>query len=147
MVTNMQETNTNQDLRNETSDYLNWVELSTAKGLASSGLHPSLVAKSLGFTSFELVGPHADDLDSAAEITAKNTIDRSLFEMAASNNSNAAATIFWAKSYGYPATTAPPSASADKPEKKKPYVWDPNDPNDRVIFSVYNNDGEPNHDY
>ena len=114
--------------------------------LASCGLHYSLVAQSLGFTGWEvLTAVNGEEFDQAAETKAQNTIDRALYEMAASQNNNAA-TIFWVKSYGYPATNTPP-ASASKPEKKKPYVWNPNDPNDRVIFRVYNNDGEPNHDY
>ena len=113
---------------------------------AASGLHYSLVAQSLGFTTWEiLTNVTGEELDQVAEIKAKNTVDRALYEMVASQNSTAA-TIFWVKSYGYPATNTPP-ASASKPEKKKPYLWNPNDPNDRVIFTVYNNDGEPNYEY
>jgi hypothetical protein len=73
---------------------------------------------------------------------------QSLFDMATSGR-NLSATLFWIKTHcGHllPAEKddlpkAKGSKSGDKTE------WDPNDPNDRVIFSVYNNDGEPNADY
>ncbi len=133
----MQDTNAEPDITPE--------QLAASKLLATRRLHPNIVGQSLNISGWELIALHAPVLNEAAEIRTKNVISDSLYEMAASKQ-NTAATISWVKAYGHPATTPPP-ARTDKPEKEKPYVWDPNDPNDRVIFSVYNNDGEPNHDY
>jgi hypothetical protein len=120
-------------------------QLAAARVLAAQGLNPNIVAESLNLCPWELIGRHAPELDESAATAAKNAIGAALYELAAAKT-NSAATIFWVKSYGHPPTTPQP-VKAEKPEKEKPYVWNPNDPNDRVKFSVYNNDGEPNHDY
>ncbi len=136
----MQETNKLEEEFTITPD-----QLAAARVLTAQGMNPNLVAQSLNICAFELIGVHGPALDTAAANTAKSIVGAALYEMAASKT-NSAATVAWVKWYGHPPTTPQP-AKAEKPEKEKPYVWDPNDPNDRVIFSVYNNDGEPNHDY
>ena len=119
---------------------------------AKLGLCVNFIAAELQTNPETLLENYGEEI-AAARLKANLEVLEALYEMAVSGR-NLAATAFWIKMHCAALLPAPENQEGwknSKPPKsskgKGEYVWDPNDPNDRVIFHVYNNDGEPNADY
>ena len=128
----------------------NTEQLEGVRKLASVGLRPSAIAEVFQVTTEHLLKSCGDEITNA-ELDSHQGVLEALYMMAISQG-NLSASLVWIKTHCPELLPAPESKddspkSSSKSDKKKPYVWDPNDPNDRVRFSVYNNDGEPNADY
>ncbi len=121
-------------------------QLEQLRFMATLGLRPTAVAQHSSVSTDHLLRVCEHELKDAVN-DSNQAVMTNLYEMAVAGK-NAAAGLLWLR------TKAPDllpvslnKTDSQKSPKNKPYVWDPNDPNDRVIFSVYNNDGEPNADY
>ncbi len=119
-------------------------EVAKAREWAASGLTDEAIATQLSTTVEGMRMAFGKDLDEARLETNLAVLD-TLLTMAKSGK-HLGATMFWIKTHCSDLVPAL-EATEGTTKKKKEYVWDPNDPNDRVIFGVYNNDGEPNADY
>jgi hypothetical protein len=115
-----------------------------AKKLAGFGFTDEGIATTLEMTVGELRSRYGREIDNA-KLRTNLAVLQTLLSMAKSGK-HLGATTFWIKTHCSHLLPVQ-EVSETGTKKKKEYIWDPNDPNDRVIFSVYNNDGEPNADY
>ena len=121
-------------------------QLKKMRYFATIGVRPTALAEQFSLP-VDYVRRSCEHEIADARSDANLRVLKTIYEMAASGK-NLAACVVWLKSYApHLLPGSEKKDAAEKSPKKKPYVWDPNDPNDRVIFHVYNNDGEPNHDY
>jgi hypothetical protein len=126
---------------------------STVAMMASYGIPQTEIAKHVRIAPNTLRKRFRKELRHAA-YDANNQVLGSLFKMATTRH-NVAAAIFWAKvrcAYrpgGAPYDNAPGVTTPTQQKKQPPQFPEEatSGAEDLVVFSVYNNDGEPNADY
>ena len=121
-------------------------KLKQLRYFATLGIRPTALAEQFSLTD-DYIRRVCEHEIADARNDANLRVLKTIHEMATAGK-NLAACILWLKNHApHLLPNLGTKDDSQKSTKKKPYVWNPNDPNDRVIFRVYNNDGEPNHDY
>ena len=130
----------------------NQKQLDDIREMAGLGVRPAVIAELQKVNLDDLMQSCGDEINAAA-LTSHKAVLRSLYNMATSER-NVSATLFWIKTHcahllGLSETknNSKSQSSSSKPSKDKPHDWDPDSANKRIVFTVYNNDGEPNADY